>query len=104
MFILKAENTKKAGHNVKPRPTCENVHLDLCCAESACHRSNNEDLYTTYHIISEYNKAFGASWCVHSAHGVCVLQNTLVYNIVYFFEGKPLYIQCCIIVSIAVSL
>ena len=28
--------------------------------------------------ISEYNKAFRASWCVHSAHGVCVLQNTLV--------------------------
>ena len=28
--------------------------------------------------INEYNKAFRASWCVHSTHGVCVLQNTLV--------------------------
>ena len=29
--------------------------------------------------ISEYNNTFRASWCVQSAHGVCVLQNTLVF-------------------------
>ena len=32
--------------------------------------------------ISEYNKAFRASCCVHSAHGVCVLHNTLVRYLV----------------------
>ena len=27
------------------------MHLYLCCAESECHRSNNEDLYTTYYAV-----------------------------------------------------
>ena len=47
MFILKVENTEKAGH--KP---CENVHLDLCCAESACHRSNKtiQRKGSVYHV------------------------------------------------------
>ena len=57
------------------------MHLDLCCAESACHKSNKttkKRICIPRTSISEYNKAFRASWCVHSAHGVGVLQNTLV--------------------------
>ena len=51
MFILKTENAKKAGHNVKPRlpgKTCTLTSV-VQIAESACHRSNNakkKDLYT----------------------------------------------------------
>ena len=85
MFILKVENTEKAGHDVKPRLPG--------CAESACHRSNKtvkkKKLYTVPRTsISEYNKAFRASWCVHSAHGVCVLQNTLVCLFVCLWTQK----------------
>ena len=57
------------------------MHLDRCYAKSACHRSNKttkKRICIPRTIISEYKKAFRASWCVHSAHGVCVLQNTLV--------------------------
>ena len=58
------------------------MYLDFCCVESACHRYRSNALTMRICIphtsISEYNKAFRASWCVHSAHGVCVLQNILV--------------------------
>ena len=81
MFILKAENTEKAGHNVKP-------HLPgkMCTLTSVVQsqhaigqtRLQRKRTCIPRTSVSEYNKAFRASWCVHLAHRVCVLQNTLV--------------------------
>ena len=77
--FLKLRIQRKLTINVKPRLPGKMCTLTsvVQMAESACHRSNNakkkDDLY-------QYTKAFRASWCVHSAHGVCVLQNTLVIN------------------------
>ena len=86
MFILKAENTEKAGHNVKP---C--LPGEMCTLTSVVRsqhaigtrsiietRLQRKRICIPHTSISEYNKAFRARWCVHSAHGVCVLQNTLV--------------------------
>ena len=81
MFILKVENTEKAGHNVKPRP-------GKMCTLTSVVRSQHaiglqkKTICIPRTSISEYNKAFRAGWCVHSAHGVCVLQNTLVTHLV----------------------
>ena len=77
MIILKAENTEKAGHNVKPR-----LPGKMCTLTSVVRSQHATGQTMRICIprssISEINKAFRASWCVHSAHGVCVLQNTLV--------------------------
>ena len=76
MFILKVENTEKAGRNVKPR--LPGVMCTLTSVVRSQHARSNK-ICISGTSISEYNKAFRASWCVHSAHGVCVLQTTLVY-------------------------
>ena len=60
------------------------MHLDLCVRSQ--HAIGQTRLQRKGCIprtsISEYNKAFR---CVHSAHGVCVLQNTLVCLFVCVF-------------------
>ena len=76
MFILKAENTEKAGHNVKPR-----LPGKMCTLTSVV-RSQHAigQAMRIRTSISECIKAFRPSWCVYSVHGVCVLLNTLVTN------------------------
>ena len=75
MFI--PENTEKAGHNVKPR-----LPRKMCTLTSVVRSQHATGqkmrICIPCNSISEYNKAFRACWCVHSVHGVCVLQNTLV--------------------------
>ena len=79
MFILKAENTEKAGHNVKP---CQPGEMcTLISVVRSQHAIGTRSIIETRlqrKRICIPHKAFRASWCVHSAHGVCVLQNTLV--------------------------
>ena len=70
---------------MKPRLPGEMCTLTSCCAESACHRSNKTTKKRIPRTsISEYNKTFS-----HSAHGVCVLQNTLVcFCVCVFVDTK----------------
>ena len=63
MFILKAENTEKAGHNVKPR-----LPGKMCTLTSVVRSQHATGQTMRICIprtsISEYNKAFRARWCV----------------------------------------
>ena len=82
MFILKAENAEKAGHIVKPHPPRKMCTLtSVVRSQHAIGTRSNKNYKEKipYTSISDYNNAFGASWCVHSAHGVCALQNTLIH-------------------------
>ena len=49
MFILKVQNTEKAGHNVKPRPG-KMCTLTSCCAESSQHAIGQTRLGSVYHV------------------------------------------------------
>ena len=76
MFILKAENTEKAGYNVKPRLPGKMCTLtSVVRSQHAIGQTMRRKRICILRTSTVYNKA---SWCVHSAHGVCVLQNTLV--------------------------
>ena len=70
----------KAGHNVKPRLPGKMCTLTSAVrSQHAIPRSNNaKKRICILRTSTVYNNAIMASWCVHSAHGVCVLQNTLV--------------------------
>ena len=58
------------------------MHLDLrgSVVQSQHAIGETRKRITVYHIPVLVNtiRPSGLSWCVHSAHGVCVVQNTLV--------------------------
>ena len=103
MFILKAENTEKAGHKVKPCPGKMCTLTSVVRSQHATGQTMRICIPRT--SISEYNKAFRASWCVHSAHGLHgVLQNTLVYSYIIYIVDLRVTSLAAINIDVSQSL